>query len=154
MGVCTLCCSASHSAVLRTGPLGEGICILYPFVRETGSFGGDCRGGEAGSSGISSVHTLALLSRYACRSWCWGKESEFKGGLTGFQSDGFRCRVVLVDMLPLKSGSLGLRIGIPDGRGLFGLPMVLIGDLSWPPSGEFDLMSVGRLIGPNGDTPS
>lgn len=49
-------CSVSHSAVVRTGLLGEGSSMAYPFVADEGSIG-DC-----GSSGTSSVQTLALLS--------------------------------------------------------------------------------------------
>jgi hypothetical protein len=62
-----------------------------------------------------------------------------------------------VDLLFIKEGNFGLLVstGIPDVmRGLFGASMLRRGDLSCPPSGEGSFVSVGRLIGPKGDTPS
>lgn len=62
-----------------------------------------------------------------------------------------------MDLLPIKEGNLGLRVGtgIPDVmRGLFGDSTLRRGDLSCPPSGEGSFLSVGRLIGPKGEIPS
>lgn len=132
---------------------------MYPRVTDAGSLGargGDCRVGEGPSSGTSSVQTLALLSRDV-GSWC-SSDSGFDGGLSGFLTVGFRFGGIstTAGLLSIRTGIVGLRRGSLDVNflGLGTLWIVRWGDLSWPPSGDLASTSVGRLIGPNGETPS
>jgi hypothetical protein len=79
-------------------------------------------------------------------------------GLVGWAS-GLFGTAMIVALLPMYDGKLGLCIatGIFDIRpGLFGarVSMLRRGDLSWPPSGARSFVSVGRLMGPKGETPS
>lgn len=114
--------------------------------------GGDCSGGEGDWYGTPSVQTDDLLSRYS------GPGIECCGNASGcFRLSGLFDMAAIVDLLFIKEGKFGLRVGtgIPDVmRGLFGTSMRGRGDLSCQPSGEGSFVSVGRLIGPNGETPS
>ena len=68
----------------------------------------------------------------------------------------------MLDLLPKYDGALGLFIamGIADVmRGLllgfaWSTGVLRSGDFNWPPSGELEFLSGGRLIGPKGETPS
>jgi hypothetical protein len=115
----------NHSAVVRTGFLGEGILISYPCVAVTCPFGGDCSGGEGPESGTSSVQTLALLSRYfSSGKGCFGNESGFSE-LRGFRAVGLLgARVgtgTTVANLSSSTGNFGSLLGMLDlGFGLRG----------------------------------
>jgi len=73
----------------------------------------------------------------------------------GWSLGGLLGTAVTVGLLSIRTGNVGSLVGRLDlGFGLRGWLMLRKGDLSWPPSGEGDLESVGSLMGPNGDTPS
>jgi len=131
---------SNHSAVVRTGFLGDGILISYPCVAVTCPLGGDCSGGDGPESGISSVQTLALLSRYfSSGKGCFNKISGLSG-TTGFLAIGLLGSRVstgaAVALLSSTTGNVGSRLGMLDlgfglrGFGLRGWFMARKGDLS------------------------
>lgn len=74
-------------------------------------------------------------------------------GGAAFRLDGSLEKDIIVGFALVITGIFGLLSGRSvlntEGLGIF---MLRSGDLSWPPSGDFALSFVGRLIGPKGET--